>query len=85
MGRNDRLSPSCTEAGERERKHAVDRVGRNDRLSQGSGEEVRKREGKISKESARDRVGRNDRLSPGSGRKRMSMQKKGGGKAGKGL
>ena len=30
---------------------AKDRVGRNDRLSQGSGEEVRKREGKISKES----------------------------------
>ena len=35
MGRNDRLSPSCTEARERERKHAVDRVGRNDRLGRG--------------------------------------------------
>ena len=30
MGRNDRLSPSCTEARERERKHAVDRVGWNE-------------------------------------------------------
>ena len=33
-------------------------------------------------ERAKDRVGRNDRLSPGSGR---SMQRKGGGKAVKGL
>ena len=33
--KDDRLSPSCTEAGERERKHAVDRVGRNDRLDRG--------------------------------------------------
>ena len=38
MGRNDRLSPSCTEAREREKRseergEAKDRVGRNDRLS----------------------------------------------------
>ena len=35
MGGNDLLSPSCPEAGERERKHAVDRVGQNDRLGRG--------------------------------------------------
>ena len=46
---------------------AKDRVGWNDRLSQGSGEEGERREGKRSKESAKDRVGRNDRLSQGCG------------------
>ena len=64
MGRNDRLSPSCTEARERE-KHAIDRVGRNDRL--GRSEE---------RGEAKDRVGRNDRLSPVGDRKRVSRQEK---------
>ena len=60
MGRNDRLGSGLGEkkggrAEARKREEvAKDRVGRNDRLSLGSGGEAEKREVKTSTEAARD-------------------------------
>ena len=56
------------EAEERKREEAAkDRVGRNDRLGNGSGGEAKTREVKTSAEAARDRVGQKDRPSLGCG------------------
>ena len=64
---------------------ARDRVGRNNRRGLGCGWLWKWCGRGKQVEAAKGRAGRNDRLSPGSGRKCMSMQKKGGGKAVKGL